>query len=511
MSDKKMNDKNLNDRNLNIILKNDDDDDSNTLTVSLSETFRCLRRFFLVWLSAAVLTVLLTAAWTASTSHQLSSPPVALIGFNYPNAEKGLTPNGEELDVNSVKNPVVIEAALTQLGYPLSNIDSVRDAISIEGIIPTDAVDAISVYKQAMEKNGNLQAAQSMLDVEYFPVMYTVRFDFSKTSFGDEDAAQVINMILECYRDYFFEQYGYNDSIGNASLAVDYTDYDYLIAVDTYDDTLSSLRDTIRNTVSTNTDEGFRSAKTGYSFSDLLSEIDTVKSYNADALSAYILSNSVVRDKSSMVSYYEYRIEELERKKKAAQENLNTITNSITSYEKNSIVVNGQTEGSSDLEYTTVSEEYDGLFRQKQTAQKTVSYYTMKLSETKDQLESIKKLTGNSADKKDIEYVEEKLAGLDETVSALVDNVNNTIMEYNESVTFANAYSVLVPANVLSTSYVSMLVNNIMKPLIILEAAVFFIYIAASFICAVRNEKNKKMAEAAESEINNNNNNISET
>lgn len=494
-----MDDKNLNNKNVNIILKNDDDDEK--LVVPFAEISRCFRRFFLVWLSAAVLAVLLIAAWTASTSHQLSSPPVALIGFNYPNAEKGLTPNGEKLDVNSIKNPVVIEAALTQLGLPLSNIDSIRDAISIEGIIPTDAVDAISVYKNAMEKNGNLQAAQSMLDVDYFPVKYMVTFNFSETSLGDDNAAQVINMILECYRDYFFEQYGYNDSIGNASLAVNYADYDYLIAVDTYDDTLSTLKDKI----SGNSNANFRSTKTGYSFSDLISEIDTVKSYSADALSAYILSNSVVRDKNSMISYYEYRIEELERRKKAAQENLNTITNSITSYEKDSIVVNGQSDNSSNLTYTTVSAEYDDLFKQKQAGQRNVSYYTMKLSETKGQLDSIKKLSGNSADQNDIDYVEEKLAELDQTVSALVDNVNNTIMEYNESVTFANAYSVLVPANVLSTSYVAMLINNIMKPLIILEAAVFFIYIAASVICAFRNEKKKNMAEAAESEAKDNN------
>ncbi|MGN0631298.1 MAG: lipopolysaccharide biosynthesis protein [Ruminococcus sp.] len=484
-----MDNKDLTNTNLNIILKNDDDNE-NELVIPFKEILRCLRRFFLGWMAAAVLSVLLVAAWTASSSHQLSSPPVALIGFNYPGAEKGLTPNGDKLDVNSIKNPVVIENALTQLGYQLSNIDSIRNAITIEGIIPTDAADAISIYKQALDTNGNLQAAQSMLNVEYFPVNYMVTFDFSKTSFGDDDAAQVINMILECYRDYFFEQYGYNDSIGNASLAIDYSDYDYLVAVDTYSDTLATLRNKIRGLSGTQ----FRSTKTGYSFSDLVSEIDTVNSYNADSLTAYILSNSVVNDKNSMISYYEYRIEELERHKKAAQENLKTITNSISSYEKDSIIINGNSDESDALSYTTVSEKYDSLFQQKQEAQKNVSYYTMKISECQSRLDSVEKLKGGSADQKNIEYVENKLALLDEAIKELVDKVNDTLMEYNESITFANAYSVLVPANVLSTSYISMLVKNIMKPLLILEAVVFMIYIIVCVAYAFKTENAKKLA-----------------
>lgn len=485
--------KDLNNTNLNIILKNDDNDD-NTIVISFSEILKSLRRFFLGWLAIAVLSALLVAAWTAASSHQLSSPPVALIGFNYNGAEKGLTPNGEKLDVNSIKNPAVIEAALTQLGYPLSNIDSIRNAISIEGIVPTEAVDEISVYKQALNTNGNLMAAQSMLNVDYFPVKYMVTFNFSNTSFGDNEAAQVINMILECYRDYFFEQYGYNESIGNASLAVDYSDYDYLVAVDTYSDTLSTLQNKIDNIHNSD----FRSTKTGYSFSDLKSEINTAKAYDADALTAYILSNSVVSDKNSMISFYEYRIEELERNKKSAQENLRTIENSITSYEKNSVIINGSAGDSDPLSYTTVSEKYDALFKQKQEAQKNVSYYTMKISECKSRLDSVKKLSGGKAEQKDIDYVVSRLETLNETVNELVDKVNNTMLEYNESVTFANAYSVLVPANVLSTSYISMLVNNIMKPLLILEAIVFVVYLAASFISGLKTDDKKKSAAEAQ-------------
>lgn len=490
-----MNEKN--NRHLNITLKNEEPD-SNGIRIPIPEILRSLKKFVLTWLVFAVFAVLLVSAGIAAFSHQLSSAPVALIGFNYSGAEKGLTPNGEKLDVNTIKNPAVIEAALTKLNYPLSSVDSIRNAITIDGIIPTDAADEISLYKYALEKNGNLQAAQSMLNVEYFPVKYKITFDFSKTTFGDDEAAQVINTILECYRDYFFEQYGYSDAIGNSSLAVNYSDYDYLVAVDTYTDTLIELQDKVDALKS---NESFRSTQTGYSFEDLSDAINIAKNYDADALTAYILSNSVISNKSSMISFYEYRIDELERQKKSAQENLKSIENSIANYEKDSVVIHENMDESYSQEYTTISDKYDSLFRQKQTAQRNVSYFSMKIAESNARLESIKKLTDGKADQKDIDYVEEKVAFLNDTVNQLVDNVNTTIMEYHGSVTFANAYSVLVPADVLSTGYISMLLNNVVKPLLFIEVCVFLVYIVVSVVDGFRTDSRKRKAFEAKTEV----------
>lgn len=477
-------------KHLNIILKNEEPS-NNGIRIPVLEILRSLKRFLLAWLVCAVFAVLLVSAGIATFSHQLSSAPVALIGFNYSGAEKGLTPNGEKLDVNTIKNPAVIEAALTKLNYSLSNVDSIRNAISIDGIIPTDAVDEISLYKYALEKNGNLQAAQSMLNIEYFPVKYKVTFDFSKTTFGDDEAAQVINTILECYRDYFFEQYGHSEAIGNASLAVNYSDYDYLVAVDTYTDTLIELQNKIDNLKN---NKSFRSTQTGYSFEDLSNAINIAKDYDADALTAYILSNSVINNKTGMISFYEYRIDELERQKKSAQENLKSIENSIANYEKDSVVIHGNMDESYSQEYTTISDKYDSLFRQKQNAQRNVSYFSIKISESNARLESIKKLTDGNASQKDIDYVEEKVAILNDTVNQLVDAVNKTIMEYHGSVTFANAYSVLVPANVLSTGYISMLLNNIVQPLLLVEVCVFLVYIVVSVIDGFRTDNRNRKA-----------------
>ncbi len=464
---------------LNITLKKEEST-KNEITIPLKEIFACLKRFFIIWLAAAILVALAVSVGTAAFSHQLSSAPVALIGFDYNGIKNGLTPDGKKFDVNSIKNPTVIEAALTKLGYPLQYVESVRSAIDIEGIVPTEAVDEISLYQASFEKSGSMQAAQAILGVSYTPTQYCVTFNFEKTPFGDDEAAQVINTVLECYRDYFFDTYGYNKAVGNASLAVDYADYDYLVMVDTYDNALSDVQEKV-DALAISASPQFRSTKTGYSFADLSDAIRSIRTYDTDTLTAYILSNSVVRDKEGMISYYEYRIDELQRSRKSAAEKLSAITDSIEKYEKDAIIMYGSAEEDPST-FTKVSAQYDDLFEQKSNAQMIVSRYNQRIDECKARLSSVKNLGNSGANADAAAYVEERLSMYGEKVNTLIDDVNTTITEYNESVEFANAYSVLVPASVLSTSYVSMLLQNIMKPLLLVEAAVFMVYIIAAIV-----------------------------
>ncbi|MBQ8688336.1 MAG: lipopolysaccharide biosynthesis protein [Ruminococcus sp.] len=476
-----MDENELNQNQLNITLKHEEQE-AEGISIPVTGIFRCLKRFAIGWIVVAILTALLVAAGTATFSQQLSSAPVSLIEFNYSGAEKGLTPDGKKLDVNSIKNPTVVEMALTKMGYPLEYVESVRSAITIDGIVPEAAVDEISVYKASYEKSGGLPAAQAMLEVEYFPTQYRVTFNFANTPFGDDEAAKVINTVLECYRIYFFETYGSNNAIGNASLALDYNDYDYLVAVDTYSETLRTLQNKLTSMSHADKSQ-FRSTQTGFSFDDLKDSVETALAYDADTLTAYILSNSVVRDKEGMISYYEYRIEELERTKTSAVSQLNTIEESIEKYEKNAVVMFGGSEEDA-ASYTKASSKYDQLFIQKNEAQEQVSRYSQMIAECEAHLESVKKLGSRTTDADKVAYVEERLVQLGEKVDQLVEDVNATVMEYNESVEFANAYTVLVPASVLSTSYVSMLLQNIMKPLLLVEAIVLLGYIGISVVKA---------------------------
>lgn len=93
----------------------------------------------------------------------------------------------------------------------------------------------------------------------------------------------------------FYNNYGYNSSLESAVVSIDYTEYDYVDAVDVFDSSLGSLKNYI-DELAASDNTRFRS-ETGYTFADLSSSIDTVRNEDLDWISSYITLNNVTKDK----------------------------------------------------------------------------------------------------------------------------------------------------------------------------------------------------------------------
>ena len=74
-------------------------------------------------------------------SNSKATPLTAMVGFTYDGIEKGLDPNGNEFDANTLKSPSIIESTLTDLGMDTKNTDAIRSAITISGVVPDDTID----------------------------------------------------------------------------------------------------------------------------------------------------------------------------------------------------------------------------------------------------------------------------------------------------------------------------------------------------------------------------------
>ena len=113
---------NNNERNLNITLKNDSDDNDEVI-ISLSTIFKKLKKYLLLWIVCAVVIFVLSFGYATVTTHITKAKLTALISFSYDGIEKGLDPNGRDFDVNSIKNPAVIESAVTELGIYMDQLE----------------------------------------------------------------------------------------------------------------------------------------------------------------------------------------------------------------------------------------------------------------------------------------------------------------------------------------------------------------------------------------------------
>jgi len=470
---------------LNVTLKNEQEQ-KDDIIISFPAIIRQLKRFVLIWLAVSMIVGILIPVGNALFAADQHKSLTALVSFNYNGVEKGNAPDGSKFDVNTLKSPTVIESALTSLGEDLTDLEYIRQGISIEGVIPENAIDQITAYKSLFDQ-GNVSATKELLALSYFPTQYKLKFNYSKTHFSGERAVEVFNTILECYQKYFFETYGFNQSLGSAVTALDYNDYDYAEAVDVFSSTLSTLQDYVSN-LSSGDKTRFRSNVTGYSFSDLSESIATIRDVDLDLISSYVTVNNVTKDKNTLLDYYNYRLESLNRQKVVAQETLNTIKDSIEKYEKDTIIVYNDVQDVS--QFTQASAEYDSLIQQKINAQKTLSTCTQNINAIQIRVDALKGKSAASQQK--IEKVEKDLESLSKKVSELLDKINDTANEYYETVYLANSYSILVPASTSALRTTRSVIKSSLEVFLIVEALLFVCYFGTAFVMAIVLENRKK-------------------
>ena len=483
--------RNREERCLNVMIKNDDD--KNDVIISFSTILKNLKKFLAVWVVLAILFFIMACTFTAISARDKYQTLSALVSFTYDGIEKGNDPKGNTFDVNTIKNPTVIQNALTKLNLPNDDVEKIRENISIEGIVPKDAIDKITTYKSVYgaSQSNALQAAQAMLDVKYYPTQFKIYFNYAGTGFSNSKAVQLFNTILSCYHDYFFKTYGYNEALGSAVTALNYKDYDYAEAVDVFDTTLDTLKGYVSK-LSTDDTTRFRSSVTGFTFSDLKEAIDALKSMDLDIISSYITVNNVTKDKDSLISYYQYRIDALTRQKAVAQDNLNAINDSIKNYQKDTVMIFGNGTDNTDTKYTQASEEYDNLIKQKNDMQNTLSTNTQQINFYNQRIAA---LSGKPAsDDAKVKRVEDDLAKLNTKVNKLLNDVNKTSDEYYENVYLADAYNILVPASSSKINVISAIISEAKLPIIVLEGLLLIVYIAVVFVRSMTSGKNEKLA-----------------
>ncbi|MGN0582198.1 MAG: hypothetical protein ACI4KB_05800 [Oscillospiraceae bacterium] len=453
----------------------------NQFNVSVSGILKNLKRFCALWIAVTVAVSLLAFAATAVLKHDNYEKITSLVSFTFDGVEKGLDPNGNKFYVNSIKSPEIIDQTLEILNLPAEKRDVIRRNITFEGIIPQDAINRITSYSNVFEENGKVASSEQISDTSYYPTQYRVHFDYAQTGLSASEAADFLNQMLECYNQFFFDTYGYNQSLGNSLNAFDYQDYDYAEAVDVFDSAFNKLSTYIAQVSATDTTR-FRSAETELSFADLTSTISDLKTLNLDKISSYVTMHTVTKDKEVLLTYYMYKIEELQRNLNFYNETLAAVNDSIANYEKNTVMVFGSNEASEEaVSASEVSAEYDRLFEKKQTIQNKLSTTAQEIELYNKRVERINSSTQNDAAAKKA-YVEEALAELNSKFNELIEAVNKTTDDYYRTVVFPKAYNVLEYANASFWSTIKHAFNDSKMSIFIIDACILVAYLLTAVI-----------------------------
>lgn len=437
-----------------------------------------LKKFFLPWLIAAFVVALLIIG-VNGVNRLVSGTVSTVINFSFDGIESGLSPSGNKFDVNEIKSRDIISESLKEIGVD-GDVNQIYSHISIDGVVPLDVIDRITRYETIYDSK-EMDSSKNIQDTSYYPTQYKIELECgSETGLSKKEGALLLNKITEKYNEVFYKNYGYNTSLESAIVSIDYTDYDYVDAVDVFDSSLKSLKNYIDELASSDNTR-FRSDM-GYTFSDLSSSIETVRNEDLDWISSYITLNNVTKDKKNLIANYKFKIEDLKRSKIISEEQLKTVSETIDVYEKNSILIFGNATDAANASLSQSSDTYDNLIAQKISAQSklTACEQNIKLYE-----ERIKSLENGNSTASDVEVVEAELQKISGKIDTLLNTVNETASDYYENVLFYNAYTILTPATASLSGLVKTVVGDSIDNIFMFELILAALYITVSVAFAI--------------------------
>lgn len=371
-----------------------------------------------------------------------------VISYTNSHASEGKTPSGDDLDVTEIYSAAVITNVLEELNLNIG-ADAIRSNCRVEGITPPDE----ETKKQAVLEKGE--------EYEFFPTDYVVSFSVG-SDYSKDFARKVLDSVIKNYFAIYGERYINQQTLPNNNVRGTDGQYDYIERAEILDAWATNISNYLAS--KKETQPNYRSALTGYSFSDLYEIYESYLNYDLPQIYSLILEQEVTIDRDTLIKKYQNDISTYELDLQNMQEKINDLRDLIQSYSnKNKEGTQyhfGESDeggnGSNDYILKNVYEEEDeGLpISNETTYDWLVNEYVAIETErqkTEVDLEHKKKLlavfTGNDTvtNKSNTSTIEESLDELSENLDSMYQSVSDTVDEYNQ---YVGAYNVSTLASI---------------------------------------------------------------
>jgi len=454
-------------RNLEVILKigNEKDDNEINWGEEFAKIFHRLRskRHYFIRITAIFMIAGFIVGLILPFVGSSSKTAEASITFAYEGIESGLAPDGTPFDITKIKSPAIIEDALNASAITDISAEKIRNNIIINGVVPSDIINQVNVINTISEKNP--EALKEILDINYNPSQFIVSLEFGNMGISSQKACQILNAVLESYREYFHSVY-YNENLLSASVNIfDYSTYDYAEALSIMETQIKTMDNYITFMISETDD--FRSPSLSLKYSDIQQGLNIVNDIDIAKLYSIVYSNNLTMNKDNLITYYSYLIEQAQRELNEALENRNTIQNSLNSYQKNPVIIAGKEEQEQLSELNLSGEMYDELIEKYIKASEKVSNINTNIAKYNDRINNIKQYALSAVNIPEQEYAaltksaSESISAINEKLNGYISDINTITKEYYENKKYNDAYKITTPASYKAGTIFGMAVSGV--------------------------------------------------
>lgn len=399
------------DSQINVIVNNPDMDED---SIDLGRVFHNvkLRSRIYAW----VLLLCLVAGISGSlVLYQVTKPPLtvsAVVTLNYelPNPENpdqnpdlpltvpvtDLTaPDGEALDLNQISSSYVLQTAMNglELSQPVT-LSNLRSNLRIDRILTEDSRRQQEIAASMVEDKNNAAYTQ----VQDISLTYDNRFVVSLTNgFGDEDSRikyeltdaelrLLLDRILAAYNGYLVTTYADMKLPDDEISVIDTDNLDVLESLDLLRTAVTNLYDYCD--AKSETIRAYRSWRTGRSLNDLMEDLQRAREVNVEYLYSYVYTNSIVKDRKTMITNYQYQLRNAQSELDVVNQNIATTQTILDNYKNDEIFVSMQESDTSKSTKTTTDYYNELILQQSESYDKAAELETQ-ITDLQDKIDSL--------------------------------------------------------------------------------------------------------------------------
>ena len=391
-----------------------------------------------------------------------------VISYTNSDASKGRTPSGDDLDVTEIYSSAVITNVLEDLNLNIG-ADAIRSKCRVEGITPPDE----ETQKEAILEQGE--------EYEFVPTDYVVSFSVG-SEYNKDFARMVLDSIIKNYFATYGEKYINQQTLPNNNVRGTDGHYDYIERAEILDAWTMNISDYLA--AKKETQPNYRSAATGYSFTDLYEIYESYMNYDLPQIYSLILEQEVTEDRDTLIKKYQSNISTYELDLQNMQTKINDLNDLITKYSNKNKEgaeyhfgtqadegnnssdyilkdvykeFDAENEISSETTYDSLINEYVELETEKEKLQVDLDHKKKILSVFTDGAET--------EDKSNTQTIEESLDELSKKLDEMYSIVSDTVDEYNQ---YVGAYNVSTLASITTEEKINV------KMYIFLAIIIFF-------------------------------------
>ena len=285
------------------------------------EILRYIKKF-----SALILIFALAGAYMIYRygKNNQSYTATAVIQYTNSEASSGLTPNGQDINVEEIFSSTVITEAMEDL-HLSGTVDYIRSRFNVQEIVP----DEQQRINDALIEKGETP--------DYHATEYKVTFVADGTK-SEDYARDVVDTVLQNYMAFYSEKYIEESVMPNAMLEIEGKDYDSLETVEILEAATTRMIGYLSEKAESYSD--IKSSRTGYTFEDFFNIYQHMYDYEIPRIYARILTFSETKDKKVLVDRLNNDIETADVKLGNLNEQLDKLKSLIDNYsERNKAVI----------------------------------------------------------------------------------------------------------------------------------------------------------------------------